>query len=66
MNNSYDVICPFCGSVNRELFLDETDGVMECEGCGQVVKVVEFEGQKTPICILTGSVKAHRSSLHGA
>ena len=66
MNKSHDVICPYCGAVNRELFLDETDGVMECEECGQVVKVVEFEGQKTPICILSGSVTAHRSTLQRA
>lgn len=30
----YDVKCPICGTWNRGLFLDETDGWMECEHCG--------------------------------
>ena len=31
--NSKDVKCPICGTVNRGLDLDETDGWMECERC---------------------------------
>ena len=43
-----DRICPYCGKVNRNLYLDETDGWMECIDCGKVskdflpVKVVEI------------------------
>ena len=31
---TYDVLCPICGKVNRSLYLEETDGWMECEHCG--------------------------------
>ena len=36
---TYDVHCPVCGKVNRDLYLDETDGWMECESCQQAMKV---------------------------
>ena len=29
-----DVRCPICGTVNRSLFLEETEGNYECECCG--------------------------------
>ena len=29
-----DVKCPKCGTVNRSLFLEETEGQYECERCG--------------------------------
>ena len=32
-----DVACPICGTVNHDLYLEETDGWMECETCGNVV-----------------------------
>ncbi len=35
---SYDVKCPVCGVVNHSLFLEETDGWMECEHCGHTAK----------------------------
>ena len=31
---TYDVACPVCGRVNRSLYLEETEGWMECEYCG--------------------------------
>lgn len=40
--NAKDVICPICGTVNRSLDLDETDGWMECESCKNVVQVLEY------------------------
>ena len=36
---SYDVICPNCGHVNQNLYLDETNGWMECEECGMTHRV---------------------------
>ncbi len=39
--NTYDVICPACGTVNHNLYLDETSGMMECEHCGQVISLKE-------------------------
>ena len=35
----YDVICPVCGKKNKDLYLDETGGWMECERCNSKVKV---------------------------
>ena len=29
-----DVKCPECGAINHSLYLQETDGWMECESCG--------------------------------
>ncbi len=36
---AYDIMCPECGTVNHSLFLQETDGLMECENCGAVSRV---------------------------
>ena len=41
--NAKDAKCPICGTVNRSLDLDETDGWMECESCGSVVNVLGME-----------------------
>ena len=38
----YDAKCPVCGTVNRSLYLDETEGWMECEHCHQTVRVQEY------------------------
>ena len=38
---SYDLRCPICGIVNRGLYLEETDGWMECEKCGNVTQSME-------------------------
>ena len=32
--NAVDVKCPICGTINKSLDLEETDGWMECESCG--------------------------------
>lgn len=37
----YDLRCPICGTVNRGLYLEETDGWMECEKCGNVTQSME-------------------------
>ncbi len=34
----YDVRCPACGAVNRSLFLEETDGLFECEKCSTLTQ----------------------------
>ena len=38
---SYDLRCPICGTVNRGLYLEETDGWMEREKCGNVTQSME-------------------------
>lgn len=35
----YDAECPVCGRINKGLYLEETGGFMECEACGNEVKV---------------------------
>lgn len=39
----YTKICPICATVNKDLYLEETNGWMECEKCHNIVKVIEFE-----------------------
>ena len=36
----YDCVCPECGTPNRSLYLQETDGLYECEGCGAIIQTV--------------------------
>ena len=41
---TYDVNCPVCGKLNRELYLEETKGWMECDQCQTLSRVpVHFE-----------------------
>ena len=30
----FTVKCPICGTLNKSLFLEETEGTYECERCG--------------------------------
>ena len=39
---TYDVRCPICGELNHNLYLDETDGWMECEHCHQAVQILAY------------------------
>ena len=46
----YDVRCPICGTVNYNLYLEETDGWMECEHCKETVKALQFISRtKVPV-----------------
>lgn len=47
--NAKDVKCPICGTVNRSLDLDETDGWMECEHCHNAVQILEYATESTVI-----------------
>ena len=38
---TYDVSCPCCGYRNKALYLEETEGWMECEKCGNVTQSME-------------------------
>jgi hypothetical protein len=37
----YNVKCPVCGKENKDVYLEETDGWMECERCYTKVKARE-------------------------
>ena len=46
---AYDVKCPVCGTVNRNLNLEETEGRMICEHCGSETQDVRFRSfEKAP------------------
>lgn len=36
------VNCPVCGTLNESLDLEETDGWMECEECGNTVQIMKY------------------------
>lgn len=40
---TYDVACPVCGRINRSLYLEETEGWMECEYCGSSTQDLSFQ-----------------------
>ena len=50
MMNTYDAACPVCGKVNHDLYLEETEGWMECEFCGTTAQNLAFrKGVKIPV-----------------
>ena len=52
----YDATCPICGTVNRGLYLDETDGWLECEHCGAStidMKYYNAHSKKVPVYRMT-------------
>lgn len=38
----YDAECPVCGRLNRRLYLEETEGWMECEHCGTLIRCIDY------------------------
>ena len=34
---TYDVVCPICGTINKDLYLEDTEGWMECQNCEHLV-----------------------------
>ena len=40
---TYDVACPVCGKINHDLYLEETEGWMECECCGHSAQDRRFQ-----------------------
>lgn len=56
---TYDVRCPICGALNNHLYLEETDGWMECKYCRQTVQILISEYQKR-IPVYRGSQLAEK------
>lgn len=52
---TYDVRCPICGELNHNLYLEETDGWMECEHCHQAVQILAYAKTKPILFIPAGS-----------
>ncbi len=52
-----DVKCPVCGTVNHNLYLEETEGWMECECCGMLTSDTGFmKNRLSKLQIQDGSV----------
>ena len=45
---TYEARCCACGSINRSLLLEETDGLFECEECGTVNLCIPFRSEEGP------------------
>ena len=39
---TYSEKCPICGEMNSDLYLEETDGWMECEFCHSVTQILKY------------------------
>lgn len=50
---THNIECPICGTVNKGLYLDETNGWFECECCGEEVKVLANITPKKRIPVYT-------------
>ncbi len=48
--NATDVKCPICNAVNKSLDMEETDGWMECEKCGNVVQILKYAKTRKVPC----------------
>lgn len=47
---TYNEKCPVCGHINKNLYLEETDGWMECEHCHKDVRVMDYKkGFRLPV-----------------
>ena len=49
------VKCPKCGTINKDLYLEETEGRFECENCGILGRVSGYEKPRRTICGKCGS-----------
>ena len=45
-----NVTCPECGTINRNLYLDETEGSFECETCGCSSVVPGYRNRAITVC----------------
>ena len=46
----YNVKCPICGTVNKNLYLKETDGWFVCEHCQNEQRAAEYT--KPPLILI--------------
>ena len=47
---AYDANCPHCGHRNMDMYLEETEGWMECEACGKLHQFTKFQrGVRIPV-----------------
>ena len=47
---AYDATCPHCGHRNIDMYLEETEGWMDCENCGKLHEFTQFRrGKRLPV-----------------
>ena len=64
---TYDVVCPVCGRINRSLYLEETEGWMECEYCGNSTQDLSFQKMvKIPVIRMDQVTKIMPMKLEAA
>ena len=64
---TYDIACPICGRINRSLYLEETEGWMECECCGNSSQDLSFRKKtKIPVFRMLSGTKRMSLKLHEA
>lgn len=42
----YDAKCPVCGKLNKDMYLEETEGRFVCDKCGSEIEIPRFKKQK--------------------
>ena len=42
----YDITCPDCGYLNKDVFLEETEGRAECENCNKDILIPGFKRRR--------------------
>ena len=45
--NLYSASCPICGHRNKRLYLEDSEGWMECEKCGTLSLILKTTDTKT-------------------
>ena len=61
----YDVTCPNCGHDNKNLLLEDSNGWMECEGCGCISRV-RMHGRKASLEIRPDPSEEEKAILLGS
>lgn len=55
---TYNKRCPICGHLNKNLYLEETDGWMECDHCHEDSQVLMFaKSQILPVFTMEGLIR---------
>ena len=55
---TYNKHCPICGHLNKNLYLEETDGWMECDYCHKDTRVLMFgKRQILPVFTMEGIIR---------
>lgn len=42
---TYDAKCPICGKLNKDMYLEETEGRFICDKCGNEIEIPQFKSR---------------------